>query len=131
MKSKTATHGNPEVRIKRVYESPSSGDGTRILVERLWPRGVAKARAAVDLWLKEIAPTSELRKWFAHDTEKWPEFRKRYQKELAGNTEALDRLREAISQGEVTLIYAAHDEAHNSAVVLRDYLESHPSRKRA
>jgi len=110
------------IQLKRVYEEPSRQDGFRVLVERLWPRGVTKARAAVDLWLKDIAPSPELRKWFAHDPAKWKEFQRRYRKELAGNEEAVDLLRRKAKAGPVTLVYAAHDPEHNSAVLLEAFL---------
>ncbi|MFI0844650.1 DUF488 domain-containing protein [Mesorhizobium sp. IMUNJ 23232] len=113
------------LKMKRVYEPPSSEDGFRILVDRLWPRGLAKADAAIDLWLKEVAPSAELRRWFGHDPEKWQEFRRRYRDELDGNTEAVEELRQAISGKEkVTLLYAARDDEHNNAVALRDYLRA-------
>lgn len=108
--------------LKRVYEPPADTDGKRVLVERLWPRGLSKDRVAIDLWLKEVAPTTELRKWFGHDPEKWPEFQKRYRAELKTNP-ALAELRELASQGDVTLIYSAHDEQHNAAVVLKHVLD--------
>ncbi|HSU66006.1 MAG TPA: DUF488 domain-containing protein [Tepidisphaeraceae bacterium] len=110
------------IRIKRAYDAPSPDDGQRILVERLWPRGVTKKRAALDLWLKEIAPSPELRQWFAHDPAKWPEFRKRYRKELQGNKEPVAQLRKLLKEGPVTLVYAAKDEEHNGAVVLKEFL---------
>lgn len=114
--------GSPEVRIKRAYESPSPRDGTRILVDRLWPRGVRKADAAISQWMKEIAPSNELRKWFAHDPERWDEFRRRYRAELTKNRELLGELRSLAKRGPLTLVYSAHDEAHNQAVVLREAL---------
>lgn len=107
------------VRLKRAYEPPDPADGTRVLVDRLWPRGVSKAAAAVALWLKELAPSTELRKWFSHDIDRWPEFRDRYAAEVRGQPEAFGRLREIARGGRVTLIYSAHDELHNDAVVLR------------
>jgi uncharacterized protein YeaO (DUF488 family) len=112
------------IALKRVYDEPEPGDGTRVLVERLWPRGLSKGRAHVDLWLKEIAPSRELRTWFGHDPEKFTEFRRRYETELASETGqvALARLRELAKQGPVTLVFAAHDTAHTNAVVLRDLL---------
>lgn len=110
------------VLLKRAYEPPSAEDGTRILVDRLWPRGVSKADAAIDGWMKDIAPSTELRKWFGHDPEKWEEFRRRYRVELVTHGEELDRLREVAKDGMLTLIYSAHDEAHNDAVVLREVL---------
>ena len=110
------------IKIKRVYEPPSKDDGTRILVDRLWPRGVSKEKANIDLWLKEIAPTTELRKWFGHDPEKWQRFRGRYNTELRHNDEAVKALKAIAQQGPITLVYAARDERHNEAVVLRQFL---------
>lgn len=110
------------VKIKRVYEEPAPDDGMRILVDRLWPRGLTKERAAVDLWLKEIAPSTNLRGWFGHDPARWEEFRSRYQQELMENPEPLQRLRDEIAKGAVTLVYGASDERHNDAVVLLDIL---------
>lgn len=112
------------IALKRVYDKPEPGDGTRVLVERLWPRGLSKERAHVDLWLKEIAPSRELRTWFGHDPEKFTEFRRRYETELASPTgqAALARLRELAKRGPVTLVFAAHDTGHNNAVVLHDLL---------
>lgn len=111
-----------KVRVKRIYEAPDPNDGTRVLVDRLWARGLTKEKAALDLWLKDIAPSTELRKWFAHDPAKWEEFQKRYQAELNENEEAVTRLREEIRKGPVTLLYGARDQEHNEALVLRDYL---------
>ena len=112
------------IAIKRAYDEPAQDDGTRILVDRLWPRGLSKERAHIDVWLKEIAPSNELRKWFGHDPEKFAEFRSRYKAELASGEgiDALGRLHELARQGPVTLIYAAHDTEHNNAVFLRDLL---------
>jgi len=110
------------VRLKRAYEPKDDADGTRILVDRLWPRGVSKVDAAVDQWMKEIAPSSELRKWFGHDPDRWEEFCRRYGEELHQNTELLHQLRSLARQGPVTLVYSAHDEVHNDAIVLRDIL---------
>jgi len=110
------------VAIKRVYEPASGEDGRRILIDRLWPRGLSKEQAHVDLWLKEIAPSAGLRKWFAHDPAKWDEFRRRYRAEIDANGEALRALKEAIGKGPATLVYGARDEEHNDAVVLRDLL---------
>ncbi len=107
------------VRLKRAYEPPASDDGTRILIDRLWPRGIRKAAAAIDEWMKEIAPSTELRKWFGHDPERWPEFRRRYRSEIQQHEAQLRRLRELARNGPVTLVYAAHDAAHNDAVVLK------------
>jgi DNA-3-methyladenine glycosylase len=110
------------VRIKRIYEPPAAEDGYRILVDRIWPRGVSKERAKLDLWLKEVAPTAQLRTWFHHEDPKWPEFRRRYRAELDGNP-AVAELRALVSEHDrVTLLYSAHDENENQAVVLRDYL---------
>jgi len=106
--------------IKRVYDAPAKSDGQRILVDRLWPRGLSKEDAKVDVWLKEIAPSTDLRKWFGHDPDKWTEFRKQYLAELEENPEPLERLRGLARKGTVTLLYAAKDEQHNHAVVLRD-----------
>ena len=109
------------IKLKRVYEKPERADGVRILVDRLWPRGLTKEKAAVDLWLKNIAPSTELRKWFGHDPEKWKEFQKKYRRELKENKEAVDTLKEYLKKGNVTLLYAAKDEAHNEAQVLKAY----------
>ena len=111
------------IRLKRVYDEPAEQDGLRILVERLWPRGVSKEKAAVDLWLRELAPSAELRKWFGHDPAKWDEFRKRYRAELEEKGDVLVLLKHRATEGAVTFVYAAHDEQHNSAVVLKDFLE--------
>lgn len=116
-----ASHRN-DIRLKRAYEAPAADDGVRILVDRLWPRGVRKADAALDRWAKDLAPSTELRKWFGHDPARWEEFRRRYAHELEGNAEALGQLRALARKGRVTLVYSAHDEAHNDAVVLKDVL---------
>jgi uncharacterized protein YeaO (DUF488 family) len=110
------------VRLKRAYEVPERTDGRRILVDRLWPRGVSKAEARIDEWLKSLAPSTELRKWFRHDPARWTEFRRRYVAEIHGHPELLAHLRELARTGPVTLIYSARDEHHNDAVVLRDAL---------
>jgi len=112
-----------KIRLKRVYDEPSDDDGARILVERLWPRGMTRDRAAIDLWLKEIAPSPELRRWFGHDPAKWAEFQHRYRKELEANEEAVQTLRGWLRKGPVTLVYAAKDEQRNSAALLKAYLE--------
>lgn len=109
--------------LKRVYEPPARGDGLRILVDRLWPRGLSKEEAAIDLWLKEVAPSTGLRKWFGHDPGKWSEFRRRYRAELGGRESAIGTLRQHEARGRVTLLYGARDEAHNQAVVLKEYIE--------
>ncbi len=111
------------IRLKRVYEKPAKEDGLRILVERLWPRGFTKQKAKVDLWLKDIAPSTELRKWFGHDPAKWEQFRKRYEAELKRKTDSLKLLRQKAKEGTITLVFAARDEKHNNAVVLKRFLE--------
>jgi uncharacterized protein YeaO (DUF488 family) len=113
------------IKLKRVYEEPSSKDGVRVLVERLWPRGLTKKRAAVDLWLKDIAPSPELRKWFGHDPARWEQFQKRYRRELREKKEAIRLLKQKAKQGTVTLVYAARDEDHNGALVLKQYFQGH------
>ncbi len=110
------------LKIKRVYTKAAKGDGKRILVDRLWPRGLTKEKAGIDLWLKELAPSTELRKWFAHDPEKWTDFQKRYRQELKNNKEQLALLKEQAKTGTVTLVYGAKDEEHNEAVVLKKWL---------
>ena len=110
------------VRLKRAYEPPEEKDGTRILVDRLWPRGVSKADAQLDDWIKEIAPSGELRTWFGHDPERWDEFRERYRAELAQHSEVLKDLRRRAREGPITLVYSARDEIHNDAIVLRNVL---------
>ena len=112
-----------KVEIKRVYEDPGRADGTRILVDRLWPRGLSKERARVDLWLKDIAPSTELRKWFSHDPSKWTEFQARYRKELKSEADLLDVLKDKAAKGPITLLYGAEDEVHNEAVVLQSLLQ--------
>lgn len=111
-----------EVRLKRAYETAESSDGMRVLVDRLWPRGVSKDAAAVDLWLKDVAPSTELRKWFGHDPARWPEFQRRYGEEVRKHPEAFEQLRDLACKQRVTLVYAAKDEEHNDAVVLRSLL---------
>jgi uncharacterized protein YeaO (DUF488 family) len=111
------------IRLKRAYEDPAQSDGLRILVERLWPRGVTKEKAALDLWLKDVAPSPELRKWFGHDPRRWKQFEQRYWKELKGRNEAVDLLRNESRKGTVTLVYAAKDEQHNGAVALKQFIE--------
>ena len=111
------------IKLKRAYEAPSKSDGKRILVERLWPRGVTKEKAALHDWFKDIAPSPNLRKWYDHDPVKWPEFQKRYRKELAANKETVEALRALCAKGVVTFVYAAKDEERNSAAVLKAYFE--------
>lgn len=113
----------PNVKTKRIYDPPETSDGSRVLVDRIWPRGVSKDEAKLDLWLKDAAPSTDLRKWFGHDPERWEEFQRRYRAELRDNDEALAPLRKLIEDGPVTLLYGAHDEAHNNAVALREYLD--------
>jgi uncharacterized protein YeaO (DUF488 family) len=110
------------IQIKRAYEKPSQGDGIRILVDRLWPRGLSKKAAAIDQWAKEIAPSTELRKWFAHDPARWKEFNQRYKAELQGHAEKLEEIRGLAYRNPITLVYGARDEMHNGAIVLRDVL---------
>lgn len=111
------------LRTKRIYDEPSEDDGLRVLVDRLWPRGISKEKAKIDRWEKDLAPTNELRKWFGHDPEKWGEFLQRYRTELAGKEEVLARLRQEAGEGTVTLLYAAKDEEQNNAVALKRYIE--------
>ena len=120
--ARRAAHRAHGIRVKRVYDPAEAGDGARFLVERLWPRGIRKDALKLDGWLKEIAPSDELRRWFHHDPSRWPEFRRRYTAELRARSEALEYLLEAARRGPITLLYAARDRQHNSAVVLRDYL---------
>jgi uncharacterized protein YeaO (DUF488 family) len=111
------------VKLKRAYEKPEKADGTRILVDRLWPRGLTKVKANVDLWLKEIAPSTELRKWFGHDPKKWRSFRARYHTELKRHPDQLELVKSTAKEGTVTLVYGARDQEHNEAVVLKQLLE--------
>ena len=110
------------IRLKRAYDSASSGDGARILIDRLWPRGVRKADAAIDVWAKDIAPSTALRRWFGHDPARWHEFRRRYSEEIRQRRNRLDELRTLARKGPITLVFAARDETHNDAVVLRGIL---------
>jgi uncharacterized protein YeaO (DUF488 family) len=111
------------IKLKRAYEAPEASDGKRILVERLWPRGVSKTEAAIDCWLKEIAPSTELRKWYNHELDRWDAFQEKYKAELMQNPDAVSQLEQLCKQGKVTFVYAAKDEQHNSAVVLKDFLK--------
>jgi uncharacterized protein YeaO (DUF488 family) len=115
--------GSATFRIKRIYEDPTDEDGFRVLVDRLWPRGVSKERAQLDEWCKEIAPSTELRKWFDHDAHKFDEFSKRYKGELTGKEEMVNYLLKIAAKQPVTLLYAAKDEEHNHAKVLKEFLE--------
>jgi uncharacterized protein YeaO (DUF488 family) len=111
-----------DIRVKRVYEKPGSDDGVRVLVDRLWPRGLSRESAAVDVWMCDIAPSNGLRRWFGHDPAKWDEFRRRYWKELDGKEKLVDSLLDMIRRGRVTLLYSASDIEHNNAVALQQYL---------
>lgn len=111
-----------QVTLKRVYDDPASSDGYRVLVDRLWPRGISKKQARVDEWVKEIAPSEELRKWFDHERERWAEFRRRYLTELKGHRTELEDLLARAKGGKLTLVFAARDEKHNQAEVIRQYL---------
>lgn len=112
------------IMLKRAYDPISRSDGTRLLVERLWPRGVAKAKLKIEAWLKDVAPSTELRKWFGHDPDKWNEFRRRYRRELDSHPEAWRSIVAAARRGPVTLVYSSHDERHNNAIALQEYLEA-------
>lgn len=116
------------IQVKRVYEMPDPNDGVRVLVDRIWPRGLSKNKARVDLWLKEIAPSAALRAWFAHDRAKWPEFVTRYREELDRNPDLVQPILDLAATGTVTLLFAASDEAYNNGIALMDYLrEKHAS----
>ena len=114
------------IKLKRAYEPASKDDGLRVLVERLWPRGVSKHKAQIDIWLKSLAPSTELRQWFGHDPARWPQFRKRYRAELKGQGDLLALLKYVTEERPVTFVYAASDEEHNSAVALKEFLEQGP-----
>ena len=111
-----------DIRLKRAYEPRAATDGVRILVDRLWPRGLKKAEAAVDRWMRDLAPSAELRRWFGHDPARWDEFRQRYAGELRSRGDLLEEVRSLAQRGRVTLLFAARDEAHNHAIVLREVL---------
>jgi uncharacterized protein YeaO (DUF488 family) len=110
------------LRVKRAYEPAAADDGTRLLVDRLWPRGLSRDKAEVSDWLKDIAPSTALRQWFGHDPERWPDFQRRYEAELQQHSSELDRIRALAKKQTVTLVYGAHDELHNNAVALRNFL---------
>jgi uncharacterized protein YeaO (DUF488 family) len=112
------------IYLKRAYVAPSPTDGTRVLVERLWPRGLSKERARVDAWFKDVAPSTELRRWFGHDDARWEEFRRRYRDELGRRDDELAPLRELVDAGQVTFVYGSREQEHNAAAVLKEYLES-------
>ena len=118
------------IRIKRTYDPPARGDGQRILVERLWPRGMKKEALELDAWRKDVAPSTELRQWFGHRPERWKEFRRRYEAELSANDDAWSPILAASNKGPVTLLYSAHDVEHNGALVLRDFLARRQRRRR-
>ena len=111
-----------KISLKRVYDAPNKSDGCRVLVDRLWPRGLNKQSAKVDYWIQDVAPSAPLRKWFAHDPEKWTEFKKRYFRELKDSADEVKRIRALAKQGTVTLLFGARDEKHNNAVALKIYL---------
>ena len=114
------------IRLKRAYDPPKEEDRTRILVERLWPRGVSKDEAAIDLWLKEVAPSTELRRWYGHDPARWEEFRRRYWAELGERAEVIGDLQRRLKEGPVTFVFAAKDVEHSSAIALKEFLERGP-----
>jgi uncharacterized protein YeaO (DUF488 family) len=116
------------LQLKRAYEPVARADGRRILVDRLWPRGLSKDRLAIDEWLKELAPSAELRRWFAHDPEKWPEFKRQYQRELRAHADLVRSLASLARRGRVTLVFGARDEVHNDAVVLAGVIRRHGAR---
>ncbi len=113
------------IQIKRAYETASETDGTRVLVDRLWPRGISKERAHIDYWLKEAAPSTELRQWYHHDPEKWDEFKKRYYQELDSHPDVIEQLKKIVNQGRVTFIFGSKEETHNNAAALKEYLAQH------
>jgi uncharacterized protein YeaO (DUF488 family) len=115
------------IKLKRAYEKPAPEDGFRVLVERLWPRGLKKEALDLDLWLKDVAPSPELRRWFGHDPARWEEFRRRYWRELAARPAPVQLLREKLRQGQVTLVYGSRDREHNAAVALKEFLETRAS----
>lgn len=114
------------IAIKHVYDPPSPADGKRVLVDRIWPRGLRKDAAALDAWVKEVAPSTALRKWYGHEPARWPEFRRRYRAELAENPDALAELKALAASGTTTLLYAAHDGEHSNAAVLKEWLDKPP-----
>lgn len=117
--------GESMLRIKRVYEKSEESDGIRILVDRLWPRGLSKAKAKIDVWMKDIAPSTELRNWFGHEHQKWQEFEMRYKHELAGHMDMVKEIAELARKKTVTLVYGSRDTKENNAVVLADYIQKH------
>ena len=129
----TAKKGEDErslnMSIKRVYEKPSPDDGYRVLVDRLWPRGLTREKAQIDEWLKEAAPSHELRRWYGHDAEKWPDFKKRYSEELGRNDDLIDAFREKVLGRKITLLYSSKEERYNNAQAFMEYLESAGEKK--
>jgi uncharacterized protein YeaO (DUF488 family) len=121
---------NPSIQLKRAYDPVDSADGTRFLVERLWPRGIKKTALPLEAWLKDVAPSTALRRWFGHEPKKWSEFRRRYFRELAGNADALEPIIKAVHRGPVTLVYSSHDTEHNNAVALKAYVQTRIRKKR-
>ena len=117
------------IRLKRVYDPASNDDGVRLLVERLWPRGVKKTDLRLDAWLKDVAPSTELRRWFSHDPAKWTEFQQRYFAELDAHPEAVEPILKASSRGPVTLLFSSHDAEHNNAVALETYIAAQRGRR--
>ncbi len=127
--AKQSSSAQMNIQLRRAYEPPSPHDGRRFLVDRLWPRGKTKASLQLDAWVKDVAPSTELRKWFGHDPAKWPEFKERYRQELEAHPEVLAPLRDAAREGPITLVYGAKDEQHNEAVVLKEVLANIPESK--
>jgi uncharacterized protein YeaO (DUF488 family) len=121
--SRRVVGGSQMIKTKRVYEKSAKEDGTRVLVDRLWPRGISKKDARIDEWLREIAPSDKLRKWFGHDPSKWEDFKRKYMKELEGNRDLKSKLEEISRVGTLTLVYSAKDEMHNQAIALKEFLE--------
>ena len=117
------------IKLKRIYDRPAKSDGMRVLVERLWPRGLTKEKATVDWWIKDIAPSPELRKWYGHDPQKWPEFQRRYRAELRVKKDLIQALRDKIRRGRVTFVFAAKDQRRNSALVLKRIVEATPGKQ--
>jgi uncharacterized protein YeaO (DUF488 family) len=118
------------IALKRAYEKAAPEDGVRFLVERLWPRGIKKTDLKMDAWVRDVAPSDALRRWFAHDPKKWPEFRQRYSAELDSHPQGWEPIRSAARHGRVTLIYSSHDTEHNNAVALKEYLQAHMGQKK-
>jgi len=113
-----------DIKVKRMYEKAAKDDGIRILVDRLWPRGIRKKDASIDIWLKDIAPSNELRKWFNHDPDKWEQFKSRYFSELDQKAEVVNQIKGRVKEDTLTLVYSASDTKHNNAIALKEYLEN-------